>query len=502
MSYCKNCGANLKDGAHFCGACGQPVSNVNTVTKSVKTEKAVNNDAQESPRSAARNSNGKRKRVNLKMIIALFIVVLIGGTYYYFDKVYFSPDKVFEGFTNAIDAKDVSKVKSYINDGQRELKATDKQAEMFINYLNENPKTYSDLYTNLKSDVDFYSYQENESESPSESNPIANLKLNGKKWGIFDEYVIEVQPYYADVVSDYDNTAIQVDGEKIGTVNDDEEKTFGPFLPGEHSITAIIEGDYGKVSQSLEFDDSNLADRTTSIKVNWSDYFFPIYTNEGDAILFVNGKSTKKSLKDLENLGPVALDGTVKVHAELKADKETIKSDTVTVKDGIYDVELYFEDVNEYEPEKESELEEKTSSEDKEESDELETEEKAEETSEEKSETSKIESVIYSHYQNITNDNFKSAYNLFSSEKRSSLSLNDWSKGLKANMSDQVTIVNVTEVNATTATAYVEMTSTDDNGDGTTLVQKWGGDWYLVKENGSWYLNKAKLEKLSSKTES
>ena len=69
-------------------------------------------------------------------------------------------------------------------------------------------------------------------------------------------------------------------------------------------------------------------------------------------------------------------------------------------------------------------------------------------------------------------------------------------------MSDEVTVLNVTEIDSDKAVAYVEMTSYDDNEDGTTLVQKWGGDWHLVKENGNWYLSKAKLSKLSSKTES
>lgn len=501
MRYCKNCGAELKDEAHFCRECGNPVTRSGTVSKPVEKETTTNSAVTESIDRDTRNFNGRSKRTNLKWIISLIVFILLAGTYYYFDKIYYSPDKVFEGFTNAIDAKDVHKVKTYINDGQREMKATNKQTETFINYLHNNPKVYSDLYTNLHSEANYYKNQVTSSENSSELSAIANLKANGKKWGIFDRYVIEVKPYYVNVISDYENTTIEVDEEEIGNVTEDQEQTFGPFLPGEHTIKATISGDYGKVSQSIAFSDSSLEDRTTSVKFNWSDYFFTIYTNEEDATLFVNGKSTKKTLEDLDLLGPVALDGSVKVHAEMKSGKKTIKSDTVTIKDGIYGVELYFEEEELYTSEENSEDNEKSTEERDSEDNKNSTEEESDEV-DEKEEASKIESVIYSHYQNITDDNFEAAYSLFSSEKRSELSLSDWSKGLKANQADQVNVLNVTEVNSDTAVAYVEMTSYDHNEDGTTLVQEWVGDWYLVKENGNWYLSKAKLSKLSTKTES
>ncbi len=501
MRYCKNCGAELKDEAHFCKECGNPVTRSGTVSKPVEKEMTTTSAITEPAERDTRNSHGRSKRTNLKWIIALLIFILLTGTYYYFDKIYYSPDKVFEDFTNAIDTKDVHKVKTYLNDGQREMKVTDKQTEIFINDLHNNPKIYSDLYTNLKTEANYYKKKVASSKDSSELSAIANLKANGKKWGIFDHYVIEVKPYYVNVISNYENTIIEVDEEELGNVTEDQEKTIGPFLPGEHTIKATINGDYGKVSQSMAFSDSSLEDRTTSVKFNWSDYFFTIYTNEEDATLFVNGKSTKKTLKEIDSFGPVALDGSVKVHAEMKSGKKTIKSDTVTIKDGIYGVELYFEEEDLYASEENSEDNETSAEEDVAEDNKKSTEEESDKV-DEKAEASQIESVIYSHYQNITNDNFEAAYNLFSSEKRSELSLSDWSKGLKANQADQVNVLNVTEVNSDTAVAYVEITSYDNNEDGTTLVQEWGGDWYLVKENGNWCLSKAKLSKLSTKTES
>ena len=68
-------------------------------------------------------------------------------------------------------------------------------------------------------------------------------------------------------------------------------------------------------------------------------------------------------------------------------------------------------------------------------------------------------------------------------------------------MRDNVTKLDVISVDGNKAKAYIEMTSYDDQGDGTVLVQEWGGYWNLIKENGSWKLDDPDLEKLGSRVE-
>ncbi|MBD8110014.1 hypothetical protein ABEZ76_03280 [Priestia megaterium] len=112
-----------------------------------------------------------------------------------------------------------------------------------------------------------------------------------------------------------------------------------------------------------------------------------------------------------------------------------------------------------------------------------------------------IESTIRLHYGSISNENFSTAYNLFSSSFKQEVSQTVWEKGLQQNMYDELGTVEVKQIDANRATAYIEMTSYDDNNDGTTLVQKWVGNWNLVQEGGSWKLNKPELKKVSSRVE-
>ena len=49
------------------------------------------------------------------------------------------------------------------------------------------------------------------------------------------------------------------------------------------------------------------------VEFSWSDYYIDLYSwYEDDAILFVNGKSTNKTVEEIDRLGPIPKDGSVK----------------------------------------------------------------------------------------------------------------------------------------------------------------------------------------------
>ncbi|MEM5017445.1 hypothetical protein WKH31_14210 [Metabacillus indicus] len=112
-----------------------------------------------------------------------------------------------------------------------------------------------------------------------------------------------------------------------------------------------------------------------------------------------------------------------------------------------------------------------------------------------------IESVVRLHYASITNDDFTKAYDLFSSSRKQKITQNGWEKGLQQNISDELTYIEVEQIEATKGRAYIEMTSYDDNSDGSTLVQNWNGYWHVVKENGRWVLDVAEITKINSRVE-
>ena len=495
MDYCNNCGAKLNDTQEFCGECGHQVYKKKDQNIEPETTLLPISDTRIEPaQTKTQASSGpkqplfkSKKSKNLTVFGIVVLALLIGG--YYFLQQMTAPKTVAEGFIDAINQQDVSAMKTYINDGQYEIKVDDKQAERFIAYLHENPRRITSIAEELMNDAALME----ESTSPSlDGDSLASLKHNGKKWVLFDDYAVQIQTFYTDIYSDVAKTDIFINDKKEATM-DDEEETFGPFLPGVYTVKAVVNGEFGNVEQKLKIDTAEVEAETGSIEFDWSNYFVPVYSNHEDAILFVNNKSTDKKIGDVESIGPVPLDGSVKIFAQKKFDEGVKKSNVVIVKEGISSAELVFDG------------EEKAKDTDKhtvvsnvyvveKPADDKETEEVSIDEIE-------IEDVVINHYSYISTDEFSLAYGLFSSARKSEVAMDVWTRGLQNNIQDVVTTLTVTEVKGNTAKAYLEMTSYDRSSGGKTLVQEWGGYWNLVKESGDWKLHKAEIKKLGSRVE-
>jgi len=473
VEYCRNCGTKLIEGHQFCAECGEPVKQ-NYANEKKQTQSVSSKPVQENMSSSdlPKQPIFKSKKSKIFAIVGVVVVALLAGGYYVVGEVT-SPTKVAEHFIDALDQKDVKTVKKYINEGQYEVKANDKEIKAFLNYLHEHPRMITSIADGLLSDATALE-EEKSSEEPS---PFAALKEDGKKWVLFDSYKIKIQTFYIDVASESEKTDIYVNDVKKATIEDEEQ--IGPLLPGEYTVKAVINGEYGKVEADEKLNTEDFAEQTASLEFDWSNHYVYIYSNYDDAVLYVNDKSTKMEIGDLEEFGPVPLDGSLKIYAQRKFGDEEKKSNVVTLEENTTDAELFFKDEGGSLTETDKDYDSIGAS----------------------TETEAIEEVILGHYHSISNDNFQSAYDFFSSSYKSKVTFDGWTKGLEQNINDTVTMLNITSVDDTTAKAYVEMTSYDEQEDGSTLVQEWGGTWNLVKESDGWKLEKAQLEKLASRTE-
>src|SRR5699024_10621763 len=177
-------------------------------------------------------------------------------------------------------------------------------------------------------------------------------------------------------------------------------------------------------------------------------------------------------------IGPLPKDGSVEVYAEKKFSSGKQKTDVITIDEDTDDVALFFdffdyEDMHDvYDIEEEYELDEEED----------------------------IESIIYSHYDGISNQNYNAAYNYFSDSKKDKYSFTDCQDGLEDTIEDIVYYVEVDNISGVEAKASLGMTSYEQDGDDV-LVNDWEGYWELIWENGEWKLDKAKLDKVDSWTE-
>ena len=464
MSFCKQCGTKLEEGQKFCKECGSSFHSV------VKSEEPSLTTKEE---SYTKKTNRMKKRTKIGLFAAAFIAVCLCIGYYFVAQT-LTPHAISQGFISAIKEKDVEELKSFINDGQVQLEATDEEVESYLTFIEENPDYLNQVIEQLEKLTIMYENGENrEATSYTENDGVAvNLKKSGKKWMLFDRYVVEVSPVFIVVKTDTDETTVYINDEKVGTIDEDDEKKYGPYLPGEYTVKTTVDGGYGVVETSEKVSSSSYYETKLYADADFSNHYVRLYTNDDEATLVVNGKSTEKTIGEIDKLGPIKLDGSIQLYAERVTDDGKERTEVVVVEEDTYSVNLYFEEVV------------------------VEVEEIVQDESESEvtSDVENIEQTIYNHYNRISSGDYSGAYSLFTSSKRSAMTESSWAEAIKTTISDEVTYLNVNEINQNKATAYIHMTSKDKQEDGTTLVQYWEGTWSLVKENGNWYLEKAKLE--------
>ena len=490
MIFCKECGQQLKEGAVFCGECGTPVKQPSVASKPDVPKQSTEpvpppvRETRQSPPSPPRKPLSKKAKVLTATAAALAILLI--GSYYIIGNM-LGAQSIASEFIEAVQTKDVKTVKEFINDGQLELSVDDKQTEAFVTYLHEDPRRITAISERLKQDTLLY---ESDESAPTYGNDygssIVMLNNIGKKWLLFDHYTVQIRPAYMEVSSSEDRTVIYLNDQEVGAVDSKKEKAFGPFLPGAYTVKAVVDGEYGKVEQEIDIDFLESEASELSLTFDWFDYYTRIYSTEEDAFVYINGKSTKKTVKELDALGPIPMDGSLKVYAQKESSSGVQKSEEITIEEDMTNIRLPIERV---EPTKTVELDTKK-----------ETAEKTVEADSSDEEGAIINTIV-AHYGGISSNDFSAAYNHFSASRKKKVSLAGWEKGLQENIRDDVTTVEVKNVNGNAAKAYIEMTSYDNQEDGTILVQEWDGHWNLVKENGQWTLNDPELQKIDSRIE-
>ncbi|MEB2274212.1 zinc ribbon domain-containing protein [Bacillus sp. ILBB4] len=339
MGYCRECGHQLTNEHEFCPECGHPVERKAASSEGAAPQRYAEpaSSSVEEGRQSVKPSNKKTKVITISVIAA---AAILGGAYYGIDKTMMAPKAVSEKFIASVKGNDVDKVKKYVNDGQIQLEANDEQTKSFITYLHENPDVMKSISEGLAADS-----RALEAGVPSEDHSsYAKLEQDGKKWGIFDHYTVQINPVYAKAQSTEDATVVYIDGQKAGTVSSDSSKKVGPFLPGTHIVKGEVQNDYGKVENEQEIEATNGED--VDVEFDWSDHAVYISSDYDDATLFVNGKDTKTEIGDIDYLGPLPMDGSVKVYAKRKFDSGEKKTEEVSIKKGIDDIALNFDEEN------------------------------------------------------------------------------------------------------------------------------------------------------------
>nr|WP_159433178.1 hypothetical protein [Bacillus massilionigeriensis] len=402
-------------------------------------------------------------------IIALIVVILAaaGFTGYKVLSSMYEPTKIVEKFEKAIDKDDAKGLANLLNSGQDNMEVTEGDAKSLLAYLEDNPDLLDETKDNLHKEAQAFT---NDKIIDAESHDYFNLVALPKKWGIIKQYGISFKSIYLKITSNQPDTSVTIDGKEQEKLKENDEKTFGPFLPIEHVVKGLIKAEYTSVTDEVEVNPFDYENSKIAVELNLTGEEIYLWSNYDDAVVFINGKTTAKSVRELATLGPVPVDGSMKIHAEKKISGKLLKSEEVSISEGNKEYELYIDD---------SVIQAEALA--------------AEEAKQE------VESAVYDHYSYISSGDYSSAYDLFSASRQGKINYEKWKDGLIDNYSNEV-VVKTDSVKGDKAVASFELISRDYSEDGT-LVQTFSGKWNLVKEFTGWKLDTPKISKTGERTE-
>ncbi|MDQ0229292.1 zinc ribbon domain-containing protein [Metabacillus malikii] len=336
MLFCKECGAQLKEGAAFCPSCGT----------NVKTHESERIDQTRQQIAPAKKMSKKKKLVIAGISAA--VVILFGA--YKVGEHFTDKNRKIENFEMALIEGNTENVAKLLNTNDPQLKISETTVKGFVDYYKKHPNEVNELINNLQ---DQSTYIDNNTNKKSTSsffseddlkNGVVNLKKDGKTWLFYDNYTLEVEEVYVSISTNYKNTQLSIAGKEIGKADKKNfEQTYGPFLPGIYKVEAKLKTDFVDLKKKREV---TLIDVGSKVNIDMylegeevtvdMESFDPTIKAE----LFIDGKDVKINPNENPTFGPVLTDGSMKLNVEATLPWGKVKTNEIPISSSEVEINL------------------------------------------------------------------------------------------------------------------------------------------------------------------
>ncbi|WP_192947120.1 TcaA second domain-containing protein [Staphylococcus cohnii] len=336
MKYCSNCGAEIKPGQRVCTQCGTPIQ-----------QRATN------------QSPNHKSKWPLFIIIAVILVILIAlFVAYKIIDAQLSPTKQAETIAKDFKNKDTDRLASHLkSNGEAISKDEAKAIYKYIDETDSVDRVADELQSSAKN---IKENKLNEQTVTVGDTSLINITEDGKKWGIFKNYIFNVNEEPVSITSEEDTTLSYKLNDKTTQVKlkQGKTKTLDDFPIGIYDLKATQKVDNKKFDGVIHIDmsESNSADLqfkqkrfTVSIDSSFAD---------SDSLkLYINGNE-QSDFDEYESVtyGPYAPDEKVEVYATTEVEGKQFKSSVENVSspnddEDEIDVALTFDDdaISDYE---------------------------------------------------------------------------------------------------------------------------------------------------------
>ncbi|MFG6147838.1 TcaA NTF2-like domain-containing protein [Halobacillus sp. B23F22_1] len=299
MKYCTECGYSLLKEQAFCISCGV---------------KCIDGSTQQNPQPtrkmrSTRKPLKKGKKIVMGSIIALAVLLF---TAHQFISEKMDPMIMVMEMDRAISNNDAHAFFEHI---ELEEKALINKKD-FLAYIEESG--WAHIERQLRNVV--AGKEDNLLIKDYEGNELFTLKKDHLFAEMYPTYKIIAKPHPIKAVTNFSPTKLNVEEQSV-KIEEGEEKEVFQAYPGTYEVKGEAENAFGV----FEYKDEiyvNLNDESLStISINFPDKRYTIQTDQSDATLFINGKSTGKTLSEFKELGPFPDEEEVFMYAE-RTDKD------------------------------------------------------------------------------------------------------------------------------------------------------------------------------------
>ena len=324
MNFCTECGAKRAEGQQFCTECGAVFRDSKNMNESKALESDANVQSVKQPLPT---------RTKVMLAIAGSVLLIFFGVYQWLSSQY-DPVKVLQAMDDAIIEDDSKAFLEHIEFDKKAI--IDK--EQYFQYIKKyewetvKPQLVEFIESKQHAPFDF-------TVKSVDGYDLLKVKQK-KKFGLFSTYVFRAIPSTLSIYSSMKETNVTIKKEKF-TIKDYGPLEIKKIYQGKYNLEAKAQNLFGEFQEKIEF----LIDANSEneLYIEFPTDVYEIESDQMDAILFVNGKSTEKTLKELEVLGPFPDGKEIKMHAEWKTPKgKVMKTKTITPEDASFGT-LYFE---------------------------------------------------------------------------------------------------------------------------------------------------------------
>ncbi|MFS0576586.1 hypothetical protein AB1K83_13190 [Sporosarcina sp. 179-K 3D1 HS] len=316
-NFCTGCGTQLEDQQRFCVSCGamNPTLIEPEVAEPVVDPKiALPKTTESAPlvRTKPQTKLTVLQKVLLSLVLFIAAAVIVGHLTI---KSMTSPEKAILSLYNAIlDENETAFFGNIIIP-----KDVNYDAHSYMAYIREQKmdQFHEKLLENAEAVAKDGITRVVKHEDGSEL-----FRLNEKKFLYFYP-TVKVSAIGTDVKIETDlvNGRVHINGKDYELQRQDIE--LGSFLPGYYEVKAISNDPFFPNEATWTFNVKNLGE-TNALALRSSDHMIALDGDYPDSIVYVNGKSTEKTIEELKQIGPIFEDTDLK----LTVQKETPTGET------------------------------------------------------------------------------------------------------------------------------------------------------------------------------